>query len=59
MAINNGYPNPPFRTIAPIGAPMNKKTQQTNANVNFEYKTKTCFTRASFLGLILLCIASA
>ena len=31
IAINNGYPNPPFRTIEPKGAPINRKITQRAA----------------------------
>ena len=39
IAINIGYPNPPFRTIAPIGAPINRKIKQITAILNFTFSS--------------------
>ena len=36
IAINKGYPNPPFRTIEPIGPPIINITTQDTASENFQ-----------------------
>ena len=37
-----GNPNPPFRMMAPSGAPMKKKIRQESASVNFLIASILC-----------------
>ena len=41
--ITTGSPNPPFRMMAPSGAPMKKKMRQAKLKVNFLCHSFLCF----------------
>ena len=40
--ITTGAPKPPFRMIAPSGAPMKKKIRHANAKVYLRYSSIWC-----------------